>query len=267
MVYLLIAFRNLGRQKRRTILLASAIAFGVFIIMMLNGFTAGIIRNVEQNLAQLSSGHIFISAKEHSASGKELSLIRDDRDVELAITDLSAGERAAIVDVVKRSSFIATLVFGSKTYIQRVEGIDWEKERAFRESLAVVSGSLERISERNTIVLSAPAAKRLGVQVGESILVKLTTVTGQQNVGELTVIALTVDSGLFGGFSAYARLDDVNALLDMEEGDYQQMGSGDRSSGSNPPPNTSWTVISISGSTRPGTTRSPRSHEASIQCG
>lgn len=72
-------------------------------------------------------------------------------------------------------------------------------------------------------MLAAPTAKRLGVEPGESILVKLSTVTGQQNVGELTVVALTTDTGIFGSFSAYARLDDVTGLLNMDAGDYQQM--------------------------------------------
>lgn len=114
MVYLLIAFRNLARQKRRTILLAGAIAFGVLIITLLNGFTAGIIASVENNMAQLASGHIFISGKERTESGNEISLIRDDSKLESAVRALAPEERNSIAGIVKRSSFIGTLVFGKQ---------------------------------------------------------------------------------------------------------------------------------------------------------
>ncbi|MQY77227.1 MAG: FtsX-like permease family protein [Spirochaeta sp.] len=38
-----IAFRNMNRQKKRSLLLGGAIAFGILIITLLNGFTAGLV--------------------------------------------------------------------------------------------------------------------------------------------------------------------------------------------------------------------------------
>ncbi len=48
-----IAARNLLRQKKRTILLAGAIAFGIMIVTLINGFAGSFIQNVSENFAYL----------------------------------------------------------------------------------------------------------------------------------------------------------------------------------------------------------------------
>jgi putative ABC transport system permease protein len=49
MKYLNIAARNLSRQKKRSLLLGFAIAFGVMIITLVNGFTTGALNNIKEN--------------------------------------------------------------------------------------------------------------------------------------------------------------------------------------------------------------------------
>ena len=55
------ALRNLGRQKKRTFLLAGAIAFGLMIVTLLNGFAGSFIQNVGENFSHLLAGHIFLT--------------------------------------------------------------------------------------------------------------------------------------------------------------------------------------------------------------
>jgi putative ABC transport system permease protein len=55
----------------------------------------------------------------------------------------------------------------------------------------------------------------LGAAVGDLVLAQLETITGQQNVGEFVVAAITFDPGLLSTVSAYANLDVVNELLDL----------------------------------------------------
>ena len=59
-----LALRNLLRQKRRSILLGSAIAFGILFITLINGFTGSFIENVGENFSHLLAGHIFIDGVE-----------------------------------------------------------------------------------------------------------------------------------------------------------------------------------------------------------
>ncbi|MFA6506924.1 MAG: ABC transporter permease, partial [Treponemataceae bacterium] len=59
-----IAFRNLNRQKKRTFLLGGAIAFGILIVTVINGFAGAFQANVAGNMAQLFAGHVFVEGVE-----------------------------------------------------------------------------------------------------------------------------------------------------------------------------------------------------------
>ena len=61
----------------------------------------------------------------------------------------------------------------------------------------------------------------MGVQPGETILVKLETLTGQQNVGEFRVAAFIEDQEQFGISAAYAHRTYLNSLLNLEADEYQ----------------------------------------------
>jgi len=60
MKLLVIALRNLNRQKKRSFLLGGAIAFGILIVTVINGFTGSFILNVSENFSNILAGHIFI---------------------------------------------------------------------------------------------------------------------------------------------------------------------------------------------------------------
>ncbi|HNX73888.1 MAG TPA: hypothetical protein PK759_06845, partial [Spirochaetales bacterium] len=76
-----IAFRNLSRQKKRSLLLGSAIAFGIMIVTLMNGFSGALIQNISENFAYLMAGHVFIQGQERTASGKKVSVISDDSEI------------------------------------------------------------------------------------------------------------------------------------------------------------------------------------------
>jgi putative ABC transport system permease protein len=52
----------------------------------------------------------------------------------------------------------------------------------------------------------------------------MTTITGQQNVGEFQLAAICYDPGLLSSSSGYANLSYVNELLALKEGEYKTLG-------------------------------------------
>ena len=60
MQIMLIAFRNVVRQLKRSLLLGGAVAFGFFIFTLINGFTGGLINTVEVNVADAALSLIHI---------------------------------------------------------------------------------------------------------------------------------------------------------------------------------------------------------------
>ena len=57
-----IALRNLSRQKRRSILLGGALAFGMFILVVVNGVTGGLVMSLQKNFSAMICGSYFFPA-------------------------------------------------------------------------------------------------------------------------------------------------------------------------------------------------------------
>ncbi len=214
------ALRNLNRQKKRTWLLGGAIAFGVMIITVINGFAGAFMQNVSENFADIAAGHIFVQGREQTASGRTYSIIRDDSILTQVLKDTGIPARY----VSRRSIAQGTLIFESKKTQVNIQGVDFSSERYLKDRLTLTKGSFDDMTNPQGLILSEQTARKLDVQVGDSVIFQLTTVTGQQNVGDMTLVATTPDNGMMSGFSAYANLAYVNTLLNLGSGEYQMMG-------------------------------------------
>ncbi|WP_461370918.1 ABC transporter permease [Candidatus Darwinibacter acetoxidans] len=220
MFTLKVAFRNISRQKKRSFLLAGAIAFGMLVITIINALTGGLVANIRENFSHALGGHVFITGREFNERGQIISKIRPDVRMDQLLED-NAGRIQAFT---KRSQALPSLIFGSKQTMQLVYGVDFHEEDKLLGSLAVLKGSLaEVLTDEHAVILPQPAANRLGVDVGETILVKLETLTGQQNVGELRVVAFVEDQEQFGLSAAYVSRSYLNTLIGLGPEEYQML--------------------------------------------
>ncbi|MBN2050868.1 MAG: ABC transporter permease [Spirochaetales bacterium] len=215
-----IAIKNLSRQKKRSFLLGSAIAFGVLIITLINGFTGSFVENVGENFAHIFAGHIFIDGVEKTPTGKTLYIVRNDNELIQAIEDLEIEYSF----LTRHSEFSGTLIFEGESVRQSIIGIDWEDEQYFTGRLILKDGSFENMQNPRSVILSDKIADKLKLQVGDRMLVQLRTYTGQQNVGEFTLAAIILDPGLVGSISGYANKTYVNELLNLAPDEYMTLG-------------------------------------------
>lgn len=212
-----IAYRNVSRQKRRSNLLALAIGFGVMIIILVNSLTTGLISNTEANFASALGGHIYITGEEMLESGKIVSRIDNTEVLDTVIPQFDQY----IEDYQKRSTISGTFIFRSKSERGLVYGVHWDEEQKLIDTLSIVEGSLENIDEPGAIVLPMEVAEEIGVVLGEQVLISFNTVTGQANVGEFTIIALTKDTSGLGFTAAYADIAYMNELIGLDADEYQ----------------------------------------------
>ena len=216
-----IAFRNTGRQKKRTVLLAGAIAFGVLVVTLLNGFTGGVSRNIERALTDLIGGHVYVSGTELTESRLIIDVIRDAEGSDSPLTAAVAEVEGQIAELNRRSRTLGTLIFGSKQTNQFIEGVDWHGEPSFFPSLALIDGALPGSEARNALILPESAAERLRVAVGDQVLARVATVTGQQNVGEFVLAATIEESGIAAFSPGFVRLDYLGELIGTGAGEFQ----------------------------------------------
>jgi putative ABC transport system permease protein len=220
MAFAAIALKNLNRQKKRSYLLGGAIAFGVLIVTLIDGFSGAFMRNVSENFSNIAAGHLFVEGSEKTASGKTLSVIHDDT----VLMDVLGKTGIPTTYISKRSIAQGTLIFESRETQITIQGVDFANERSLTERLVLAKGSVAGMGERQGLVLSEQTATSLNAQIGDRLLFQLTTVSGQQNVGEMVLAATTPDNGLMSGYSSYANLSYLNELLDLGEDEYQTLG-------------------------------------------
>jgi putative ABC transport system permease protein len=214
------AFKNLSRQKKRSILLGGAIAFGIMIVTIINGFAGAFQGNIASNIAELFSGHVFVEGVEKSPTGKSLEVIHDDAPILAAV---AAAELDSNV-ILKRSGADATIVFEGKRTTQSIISADFAADPYLSKRLGLKAGKYEDLYQPGSLVLSEKIATKIKVELGDKVLVQLKTINGQNNVGELTLRGLTYDMGLFSNMLAYADMKVLNELLALGPGEYTQFG-------------------------------------------
>lgn len=212
-----IAYRNVSRQKRRSNLLATAIGFGVMIIILVNSLTTGLVSNTQDNFEIASGGHIYITGEILLDSGKKVNRIEDTEVLDAVMPQFEP----LIKEYQKRSMITGSFIFRSREARSVLYGVHWDEEEALADMLRVVEGSLDKRNEPGTIVLPKTLAEDLGVVLGEQVLMSFNTVTGQANVGEFTIIALTEDATGLGFDAAYADISYVNELVGLQPREYQ----------------------------------------------
>lgn len=188
----------------------------------MNSFTAGFVENVQENFSHFFAGHVFLTGYEKSPSGRLITVIRED---DVLIETIESLENLPLQYLSRRSSLEGTLIFEGESIRQEVVGVNWQEEGFLSERLILREGSMEQVLvDPRALVLNEKMAVRLNVEIGDTLLVQLQTVTGQQNVGEFILAATSVDTGFFSAVSAYAHRSHVNRLLNISEDEYISLG-------------------------------------------
>ena len=73
----LLALKNLTRQKRRSLMLALAISFGFFIVTAIDGIASGAMKNLVEHIVQMQGGNVIVQGLIHQTG--ENGDCRDER--------------------------------------------------------------------------------------------------------------------------------------------------------------------------------------------
>ena len=152
-----LAWRNLSRQKRRSFLLGGAIAFSVFIVVLINGLAGGIQASIRKNASDLVSGHIFYTEFIHGENDRTIQKVADDKPFMAAIDAVGISPEI----MTKRTVSWGTVIAPNGSTMRTVTGIDWESESDFAKDLRLFSGSAAAMSGSDGILISSSLAEIL----------------------------------------------------------------------------------------------------------
>lgn len=175
---------------------------GIFIMLSTISITDGMLKAVRQKARQYYGGDIqflggtTLGTTEADEQQKELSKLVPD-----------------YVQIFKRFDYDAhqcMFFYEGASVRQRVaKGIDFDAEKDLLSSYTLAEGKAESNKEHNSIMISLPIAKKLGVHAGDMITVQMNTIYGKSNTMSMIVSGIFLDSSLFGMYTSYM---DIRAL-------------------------------------------------------
>lgn len=187
-----IAYRNLVRNGRRTVLTALAVALGLVVVMAMSSLIEGMISTMVADGIRMSSGHLQVRAESYDAD--KLSLLADDllRDGERWST-----EAEAIPDVQSAAPVLwvgGLLSTPQESFGIQIVGIDTED--AFHEPIreGIVAGEFLDNDDRGQILVGRGLAEQMEITVGRRVSVAASNANGEGREGVFTVAGL-VDTG------------------------------------------------------------------------
>ena len=214
------ALRNLGRNKRRTILTGLSVAIAMMAVMFMNGFVNGLMDNLIRNALKNDLGHINVTTEEYRAKEKFMSVtnyIKDADKVAAAIESMP-GLEGKVTLVEERIRFGVLLSSGPKTKQAICVAGDPEKEK----SLLMLDRNVRDgayLSAPGDALIGAGVAKDLGLKIGDTL--KVVTQRADYGLGfkkfRVSGIFLTNVNSLDGSLFQVS-LADARDLLGMDGG-------------------------------------------------
>lgn len=162
-----IAWRNLWRNKRRTLLTLAAIAFGLFLAILMTSTQDRSFADMIDSAAKMGGGHVTVQHPEYlDTPTLTRTVLRTDQVIELAEAD-PLVERA--VPRISGQAMVATARASYGAYFVSYDP-DVEDETTLGFLDGDVEGELLSSDSGNGIVLGRELAKNLGVELGDKVV-------------------------------------------------------------------------------------------------
>ena len=207
-----IAFRNLNRQKRRSMLLVIAIVFAFLIVTLIDGLSAGARKSLEYQIAKIIGGHVYVTGAEKAADKTEDDKANEylpPESVELVHRIIKEEKIDALYTTVRAQRY-GTLIFAGNQLTAQIAGCKFDEEEALRNSFAFKEGGWENVTIENALFIPQKTAEALNVALNDVILYEMTTLSGQATVAEFQIAGIYQDQSQFDQIQFYANFDYLN---------------------------------------------------------
>jgi ABC-type lipoprotein release transport system permease subunit len=168
-----IAYRDLVRSRRRSLLTLVAIAVGVSLLVFMSGFIQGAITDSIENNIRLQTGHLKIRAESYDEDKVSLAwedLLDNPDEIAAQVRGLDGVKAAS--PVLWASGIVSTR---EESVGVRVFGIDPLSDVHARIRDGLVAGEYLQPDDRSGVLLSERLAKSLGLTAGDQISLLVNT--------------------------------------------------------------------------------------------
>lgn len=210
-----IAFRNIMRNKRRTITSGITIAFGIMFFIFYDSIMNGMDKGATDNMIQLSTSSVKIHTNKFYEDRKSFPLKHGITNEE-EIRDF-VFENEYVTGVTPRTEFLGELSNYSdyKPIIGKV--INKEKDALVFKLKDYIVGNYFSFNSEREIILGKKLATELGVKVGDDITLYALTKYESRNADDFSIVGIinTTDPNINNN-TVLITYKAANEFLDLE---------------------------------------------------
>ena len=211
---LMLAWRNLSRHRRRTMITTIALAFSVAVLIFTDSMLRGVDQESQRNLMWYETGSGRVVTRAQADDPDQVALkheLVDYRPLTTALNEMGVANTPRI-------SFVGELFFGEGSLPTRLVGVDpATDDNVFRLRDSLTAGSEYLESGQPGLILGAWMTDDLGISLGDVVEVRTRTRHGAMQVLELELVGIllspnpTVNRGV-----GFLPLDVAQYDLEME---------------------------------------------------
>jgi len=200
--YLKMAYRNLGRNRRRSILSALALAIGLALVLFIAAFYEGEMRSSLESTLRLDSGHIQVRSADYDPDKLSVAWEYLIENPEAVAAQVAALDQVQVATPRLIASGIVSVRDESSGV--RIMGVEPDSSANEPYQQGLVAGTFPTADDREGILIGSPLAENMGLKVGDQLSLLVNTSNG------------TVDEQLFtvrGIFSTGTSTYDKGIVL------------------------------------------------------
>lgn len=205
------AFRDLGRNRRRSFFSALAVSVGLAILILMASVVGGEMGSAIQGAIILQSGHIQVRAAsydENKSSLKWQDLVLNPDQVASQIASLPQVKVAT--PRLFASGFLST---GNESSGARIIGIDPQSAASDPYRLGVISGNYLTTGDSEGLLIGKPAAEKLHLKAGDNVSLSVNTANGDVASQTFVVRGIySTNTSAFDGVTVFLPLAKAQAI-------------------------------------------------------
>ena len=223
-LYLNFAIKSLSSRAKQFRSLFSVCAVGVCIMLSVLMVTDGMLDSMTEKTRQYYGGDFMIMGGYLKYAG----LLENYQKVLDALKEI-LPKGAQVSYRYKRDSGDKSLFFeGVSVKQMSVQGVEFSMEKELFGKFNFVEGGIETRQSADSILISEPAAQKLGCRVGDSIVLLMETPLGYQNTITLVLTGIFQDTSIFGMYTSYIDLKALEKVMGFVANEEYSMGFADK---------------------------------------
>ena len=205
--YILIAFKNIFRDRRRSFTLGINYFFIAFLLLIVFSVTTGLRTNISNNILTSTAGHITI-AGEYITNGRTYQGIRNHQKIARIVNELFSDVR-----IITRYTLSSAVYYKNLSKRLTFTGIDISTDRGLRDQISCDNEAWKKFEERNnSVIVPESVAKYFDFAVGDEILVATRTRKGAFNTATIKIAGIYTTGNYFLREMIISRFGFLQAL-------------------------------------------------------